>query len=460
MDPDGLELMRDRLTNTGWPEFERHPLIPIASLLGLALLCSMTPIALAQDRSLLGSATSDEVKSLIGDLGHPVYATRQFATRRLCVVGAEAIEPLREAAQGEDIETSLRARSLLATLEQLWFSGVDVRLDVSNPRLEWNESVDVVITLTNRSRYEARVPFTLEVDDIGSPNADARQVADLLDAAEWLKVRADGGREIELRLDNVADDPEVLSVVQERLEGGPSSVIPAGEQRIVRVRKFNRGWARFPLLDAGEYTVVLEYAPDWTDPILAAHRVSRVTSNEARLTVTRPAPEAVSRGGAEAELSVRREGKVLVAALTNRTDLTLYVNTNFGSALPFAEGRWIVESGERRSEIATLMERGRTWLDFRSSGIKAVDAGETIELARLEAVEVEQAKVKLVGGQPEERATITFSYASFCDRRWQAREQSALDQDAGAPEVLKQPLPRRMLSTRITGNVVDLGDAP
>jgi hypothetical protein len=427
---------------------------------GCLVVCALCAVAQAQERSISGPATNEEIHALVRDLGDPVYATRVFASRRLCAIGSEAHGVLREAAGGDDVEAALRAKKLLATLDQVWFSGIEVRLDIAKRSFAWNEPVDLVVTLTNRSGHDARVPMETDPNKRDSMSADARQVADMLDVSEWLRVRGDGGREVELRVDEIADDSGVLSVVHERLDGGPSSVVPAGGQVTVRVRELNRGWARYPLLDAGEYSMVMEYAPEWLDPVLAANQVGRVTSNTLHVTVTRGAPETVSRGGAEAEIEIRRDGDTLVAMLTNRTDQTMFVNTNRGTSPPFAEERWVLEHDGRRFEIPSDSRLGRTWADFDEAGLAGVEAGASIELARIGVAQLRKALTDAGANVPPDGGTVVFGYVNLCNRQWQTREETNLAQDENAPAVLRRPLPRKMLSTRLSSGPLSAWGKP
>lgn len=427
---------------------------------GGMVVCALCAVAQAQERSISGPATDEEIHSLVRDLGDPVYATRVFASRRLCAIGSEAHGALREAAGGDDVEAALRSKKLLATLDQVWFSGVEVRLEIAKRNFAWNEPIDLVVTLTNRSGHDARVPMETDPNKRDSLSADARQVADMLDVSEWLRVSGDRGREVELRVDDIADDSGVLSVVHERLGGGPSAMVPAGGQATIRVREFNRGWARYPLLDAGEYSMVMEYAPEWPDPVLAAHQVGRVTSNTLHVTVTRGAPEKVSRGGAEAEIEILRDGDTLVASLTNRTDQTMFVNTNRGTFPPFAEERWVLEQVGRRFEIPGDSKLGRTWADFDEAGLAAVEAGASIELARIGVAQLRRAFTDAGANVPPDGGTVVFGYFNSCNRQWQVREETSLAQDQNAPAVLRRPLPRKMLSARLSSNPLSAWGKP
>ena len=404
------------------------------------------------ERPLVGPATSEEIAALIRDLGDPSYETRTYATRRLCVLGMAAFDPLRAAADAPDPEVALRAKKVLTVLETLWFSGSELALSFSKPTTAWNESVDLTLTITNRSAYPARIPFEINSAARADPAGDARQVADMLDLAEWLHVRQPDGRELTLRVDDITADPNVAAAVQERLQGGPVGVLRAGERVAITARDFNRGWARFPVLDRGDYTVVLEYLPDWDDEALAAARVGRVVSGAASVTVTRGAPQTISRTGAEAELTLERDGPALVARLTNQSDLAAYVNVNFGPTPPFATARWVYESDGLRREIPASVEAAPSWKDFSESRWVALEAGRSMTLARTNVVDLRKALTEAGADLTRPGWTLHFSYANLCDRAWQARQGAALFADEKVPPFLRHPLPRRTLSTRQTSD--------
>ena len=191
-------------------------------------------------------------------------------------------------------------------------------------------------------------------DLVGAGVAGRRRFAhEGVEAVDELPQPADASV-IELTVDDIAADATVVAAVQQRLNGGPSGVLDPGERVTLPIRAFNRGWARYPLLDSGTYTVVMDYVPQWEDAVLAAQRVGRVVSNQATITVTEGAPASVSRGGPEASLAVDREGQSLVAVLTNRTDQPMLINKNFGRSPPFADGRWVWELDGARRDVPLL----------------------------------------------------------------------------------------------------------
>ena len=110
-------------------------------LLGVVLGRS-EPVPAADKPPLLGPTNREEITSLVRALGDPAYEARMFATRRLCAIGMEAWDVLREGADGADVEASLRAKQLLAVFDRLWFSGAEVSLSFSKPIIDWKEPVD------------------------------------------------------------------------------------------------------------------------------------------------------------------------------------------------------------------------------------------------------------------------------------------------------------------------------
>ena len=425
----------------------------------LLVTLALTPSTSAQSPATAG-ATDAEIEILAGQMSDPVYAKRVGATRRLCAIGQPAMEALRRFADGADEEAALRARKVIQALERVLFAGVDVRLESDRPSFEWNEPIDVRIVLENRSRFPARVPFDTGTDQSDGESADARQVAHMIDASDWLVVQTSRAREVELRVDEISDDPAVLRIVQDRLAGGPISHLAPGERATVTLIALNRGWARYPLLDEGEYTVALRYVPEWVDPVLAQENVGEVRSNTLSLRVSKGAPEAVSRGGAQAEMGIRREENELIGSITNHTDRAMLINTNYGVSAPFAEIQWIYEREGRREAIAAGPVPGRTWVDFDARKFVTLEPGASLDLARVHAVDLMGALGKAGADVVAGEGTFAFTYFNLCDRQWQMREQANLDKDESAPAVFRTALPRELLSTRLTSQTLRTWSVP
>lgn len=417
----------------------------------MSVLCPARVRARSQD-SLTAPATDNEIAALIRDLGDPSYEKRTYATRRLCAIGMRARRSIVTAARGDDAETAMRAEAVLAVLERLMFSGVEIRLSFPETKIAWDEPLDLRITMTNRTKYQARVPFEIDRGAASATSSDPQQVARMLDIAELLQVRGSDGKEIHLTVDDIAADPQVVDAVGRRLNGAPSALLGPGETVTILGRAFNRGWARYPMLDAGRYTILMEYVPSWDDDVLAAQRVGRVVSNQVHLTVTSAAPETVSRHGVEASLSVEQDGRFVAAILTNRSDLPVTVNRNFGRALPFADGRWVCESGDLRREMRLVPDPGASWHDFDPALLSQVKAGKSIELARISIGELRGALADARATIDDGRWTVHFSYMNLCNRRWQVRQGSALLGNPKAPAVFQGTLPRRILSTKHISN--------
>jgi len=399
-----------------------------------------------------GPVTEDRIEALVRDLGDRSYEVRTNATRRLCAVGLPATEALRRAAEGPKAEIALRARAVLDTLDRLLFAGVDIELAFTASSIRWDEPVDLELRLHNRCPYPSRVAFEPDAAKRAEATKDAAQVGAMLDVADWLRVRGPDGRDIELRVDDILTDESVAAAVDERVRGGGAVLLPPGERAVLSIPSFNRGWARYPLLDAGEYTVSFDYTPPWEDEALAAERAGRVMSNTARVKVTTSAPQAVTRSRREALLSLEPEGTVLVAALTNTSDLHVMVNANFGASAPFAQAHWVYGLGEARHEIAAFARGPSGWRQFDASKLVELAPGERVVLARIGLDLLRQSFATEGGAVDGAGWTVHFTYSSLLDRQWQLRQGDALRSHDEVPEVLRSPLPRRMLSARLASD--------
>lgn len=390
-----------------------------------------------------------DVDALIRQLADTDYARRVEATQRLCALGMTAYDELKAAAEGDQVEAALRARHILEQLSSLRFAGCDVSLAFSQQRIVWDEPVDLILTVNNRSRHVARVPFELSESRRAGQSDDALHVGDFLDVADWLHVRDPSGDLVTLRVDDIAADPDVSQAVRDRLEGGPVSEVPPGQSVQLRLRSFNRGWARYPLLDAGTYKIQFSYAPAWDDENLASQEVGRIDSEEVTVAVTEGAPSTVARDGTIASMELERDDDDLVAKLINHTDLDLYLNLNYGPTPPFAQGDWVYESGEAIHEITHSQRRNVTFADFAADQLVAVPPGATLEIARRNIDTIRQALIDAGikdGGAPGE---IRFVYNNLADRLWQQRHV-AENERKDWPAVLRAPFPVHLLATRRT----------
>jgi len=406
----------------------------------------VTVSAAEQDKVLAAPVEPAEILGLIADLGDPSYETRTFATRRLVAAGMPAYGPLKEAADGENLEIALRAKRILGILDSLLFSGCDLTIEFGKPAIRWNEPVDLVVRVVNRSQFACRVPFESLGAKRDQASSDARQVADMLDIGEWLQVFGPDGKPVSLKVDDISADPQVIGVVQDRLNAGPAAELAPGASAALTARLFNLGWARYPLLEAGEHTAVFDYVPQWNDEALADSKIGRVRSNLANLRITEAAPPAISRDGVEAEVSLDRDQQAVVARLTNRSELPIVVNLNFGPSPPFAQSRWVFEAAEALVEVPATPARAQSWEDFRASKLAELAAGASLELARASLAELRREFSARGADFASSAGSFRFQYSNLCDRAWQLREGMELLKDPKVPEVLRKPLPRRLIT--------------
>lgn len=451
--------------------------------------------------TLTDSLNDAELAQLVVDLGDPSFAKRNLATRRLVSAGMKAYEALAEVAKSDDLERALRAKRIVETLDSIYFAGCDIRLSFESSQARWDQPVDLVVEIHNRAPFAAIVPFEIapvmppvpreesdrrKVDSQPQPggrggrpgengdddifadpagqasravpaaSADARQVADMLDVAEWLKVLGPDGKAVDLRVDDIAADPQVMAAVQDRLESAPTSRLPAGATRKIIIRAFNRGWARYPMLESGRYTTILEYVPPWTDEALAEAQIGRVVSNLANIEVRESAPVEVSRSGSTASVSLSREDEFLVAALTNHSELPIVVNLNFGPGPPFATAYWELHVGEDVHKVP-VARLNPTWKDFTATRLAELGPGKSLELARIAAAELRQELPDIAPGENAPAVSppfVRFSYMNALDRAWQLRESMSTLKDSSVPQVLREPLPRQLLIMHPTSDPV------
>ena len=402
--------------------------------------------------------TQAEIARLIRELGDTSYDVRVSATRRLCMIGGPARDELSRAAAGDDTEVAIRARHVLHTLDRLWFAGCEVVLSASRTRLAWDEAVDLTIEIHNRSAWPAAIPFETEGEKRARLGVDVRQVGDMLDAADMLRVVSAERHEIPLRLDDIAADPAVAHAVESRVDEAPRGIIPPNGSVSIALPAFNRGWARYPLLDAGTYSVQFIYAPEWNDPALSAAQVGRVASNEVSLTVAREAPDTVSRTHATALITLNRQEQWLVAHLTNRTDQAMVVNLNFGGGVPFADGRWVLTDNERLIDIPVPpLQPGASWDAFDEQRLAKVGPGQRIVLAQ---IEWDQLQRRADESKAAASWQVAFTYSNLCDRAWQRRQGDALLGNEKAPPGLRELLPRRLLTARHHSDRIPLSAIP
>jgi hypothetical protein len=399
-------------------------------------------------------AEPGEIARLIEALADPQYETREWAFRRLCALGPAARGAIEQAARDEHPERALRARKLLQVLDDHLLAGVSVALRPSAEQFTWQTPIDMVVELTNDSAFPARVPFVLDAAERKRLNDDGRQVGDLLDLGEWLAVHDAKGRRIDIRIDDPHARPAVAAALEKRLDDPPVSVLSPGASTRLTVRAFNRGLARYPLLEQGRYTVVFDYVPAWEDERLRTQGVGRVRSNQVELTVTRAAPPTVARDGREITTQLTLEGDAVVARLVNGHDRAVVANVNFGPEVPFAQRRWVVPGLGQSIEVPVHVTERRSYADFDAQKLIRLEPGASVEVDRIPLVELRGILGKLAGAKVLERVPITFRYANLCDKRWQDHQPGSWRKLPDLPDVLRTPLPPEVLSTAVASDAV------
>jgi len=402
----------------------------------------------AEPATLTAPATAQEIDELVKLLGDAAFERRTHATRRLCAIGMPAAAKLRAAAEGDDFEVALRARKILAVFDNLLFAGVEVRLTAAREEIAWNDPLTVRLTFTNRSEFPARVPFETDAARRAALAEGVLRAGDMLDFAEFAECRGPGGRPVDLRVQDLDEAEGAAKAVADRLVAGPTSTLAPGETVVLELPEVNRGWARFPLLEAGAHTLVIEYVPRWDDEVLAAQQVGRVVSNHLLVKVREPAPASVARDAALCSVSVALEEGTLVARLTNHRDVPLRVNRNFGPAAPFAQGTWLAGAGDRAVEIMQAGPRHLTLGDFRAEAITEVAPGAAVELARITTEEFQAACARQAPAVAGELPRAQFRYVNLSNRRWQALGGREILGNERVPPVLRDPLPTGMLVTQ------------
>jgi len=394
------------------------------------------------------------VAALVRRLGDPSYDVRTRATRRLCALGHRAAPALVQAAAGEEFEVALRSQNILDLLDSLYFGGCSVTLAADRSRTAWDAPVELTVTFRNQSGYRAFLPVDRRAPAADEPRqAAARQVGDLIDLADYLRVTGPGGEPIAPRVDDIRADPLVAEAIEWRAEGGPVAELPPGGELVVRLPAFNRGWARYPLLEAGAHRVVFDYHPQWDDAVFREQEVGRVTSEPVAIEVTAAAPPAVRNGRQTATVSVGREGDELIARLTNHDDLPIRVNTNWGDrAPPLAALVWsVVTAGDIVELNPTRTGPLPGESGFSRNRVIDVAPGASIELGRigLKRVLASAAVERLAGGTAFE---VAAALVNQCDLCWQRAHTPPLLNHPRAPAGLRTPLPRRMITGHLTGS--------
>ncbi len=408
----------------------------------------------------------ETIGAWIDRLGSAQFSERDDAMRRLVAIGPAALPALRSAAADRAFEVATRARHVSEWIEALLFTGVEIELGVSRPQIRWDEPFDVTLRLTNRSAFAAVIPFAPSdaADQTGDDDASGhvRRLGLVLDASEFLRVTDPAGEPVELRVDDVSGVAAAERAVDARLGGGPTSRLAPGASVTLRIPAINKGWGRYAFLDRGAYTLDFVYEPPWPgedlfEP-LRQQGVWVARGRGATVTVSEPAPEAVSRSGRQALLELKRAGDDWIARLTCTDDLPLWVNTNFGNGLPFATCRWAGTFGPDRYYVPASAAPV-SLKDFGVERLREVKPGEAIEIARISDQQLRAALAAQGADVEHGDWTLHVDYLNLLDRSWQDRNEALLSTQSGVPDILRRPLPQRMLILNVVSLTEEMRQA-
>lgn len=303
----------------------------------LTLIIAMLPAAMgagaeSAPASRAAEPKPDEIRRVVGQLGHPVPSRRQAARRQLVQWGLRVTDELRRAAEGPNVEAAFQARDLLEALDSAFFQGGQISLEVDRAEVNWDEPFALTVVVRNPTGGPLKVTWAFPATaPAGGPIDEATQVAALFDVADFLVVRGPDDEEVELRIDPIERDAAVRAVVERRSSGAPPShlVEPGGEARL-RIPEFNRGWARYPTWSPGKYRISIRYQPAWKDQRWVEEGIGLTESAPIEVQVRSGAPKSIRDANRPLKLELKQAGSDLVLELRNLWDRPQWVNLDFG----------------------------------------------------------------------------------------------------------------------------------
>lgn len=336
------------------------------------------------------------------------------------------------------MEAALSARDLLAELQSAILIGAQVRLEVDRARVPWDETINLTVHAFNPTGEPIEVPWEAEGGrdqrtaahgqdtrparggpDARSPvdegaEADVRQVSAMMDAGDFLVVTGPDGQPIEMRVEPIERDSEVYAAVNLRARGTPPShPVPAGGSARLVIPAFNRGWARYPMLAAGKYTIQFSYQPQWNEPAWTKEGFGLVRSEPVTVEIVTPAPQSIRTGESPLHLEIARDGELLVATLESRWDRDLWINLNLGDDL-HAQARieWrLLGEGGGDEDGPVSWAPDSTGDAFRTELVRRIRPGERMVISRVPIATLRECASKLSKRLVE--AKVQVRYASL-----------------------------------------------
>ncbi|HOJ72441.1 MAG TPA: hypothetical protein PLV57_07380 [Phycisphaerae bacterium] len=356
----------------------------------------------------------DQIRQAIRDLNHPSPSRRREAVRQLADWGPLAFDALAQVAAGPELEPALLARDLLRQMGEVLFVGARVRLEADHTHIRWDQPVNLSVHVDNPTPARVVVPWPAELAVASSQPApeDCDQVAAMMDIADFLLVVGPDGEEVATRVDPIEQDTAVHRAVLVRAGNHPPShAVPAESNERLVVPRFNRGWARFPMLAAGTYTVRFAYQPQWRDPAWIAQGFGLIESNPVTIEVTEAAPEAIRQADRPVRLNLRQEenGRFL-GEIQNVWDRELWLNLNIGGPVEtHARLEWMVWADDESEAVTFALDDDATGPQFAADYVRQMAPGEkaTVTTARLETV---LERYRRAADQPSGQVMISLKY--------------------------------------------------
>ncbi|HQE43410.1 MAG TPA: hypothetical protein PLM77_09455 [Phycisphaerae bacterium] len=366
----------------------------------------------SQPASRPARPSPERIATVVRQLSHPAYARRRAAIRQLAEWGPVAFPALRQAAQSKDLETALLARDLLAELQSAILIGAQVRLEVNPPRVPWDEPFTVTVHVFNPTGEPIEAPWPA---DQGEADDDVRQVAALMDVGDFLVVTGPDGQSLDLRVDPIERSAEVYEAVNLRARDlSPSHPVPAGATDRLVINAFNRGWARYPMLTAGKYTIQFSYQPQWNDPTWIDEGFGLVRSEPATVEIIQSAPEAIRTAEGPLRLKIEPDGESLAVRVESTWDRDQWINPNLGDDLQTqARVEWRLQGKEDGQDDGG--DGSASWTPestgdvFRPELVRRIRPGERMIIGRAPLTALRERMSRLPKAPGEARVFVRYS---------------------------------------------------
>ncbi len=275
--------------------------------------------------------SAEQIVAWVDQLNDPAFGVRQAAVAHLYASGPAALQALDAAVRGSDYESALSARRIIERIQKLFLVGAEVELTASRRQFDWDEPVSLRVTIRNPSDFPIHLPFLIQDRETIDADALARQVGNLLDAADYLEVLDPEGRALAVVVDDYRGHPELTRAIDTRVSREPASLLPPHQHFVLTLTAFNRGFGRYRLLQAGAYRVRFAYVPEWDDPTLRQRGLGMVRSDVLTVTVTTGAPPEIIQADGLLSARLSRADGTVAFSLVNVHDRPLGVNLNLGN---------------------------------------------------------------------------------------------------------------------------------